>query len=679
MKHNQFPLGALALAMTLAYQPVHATNGFFLPGSGVRSSGMGGVGIAYGADSLSANANPANIVNTGMRGDIGLSVFNPERYAEVGVPAGQRSAFNGTFNGDVESEARYFVMPEMGFTMPLTEQLSVGVAVLGSGGMNTTYPANFFSYRGTPLPGEPIGVDMMQVLVPVSVGYKVNDDHAVGASLVMATTRFRIYGLQAFPVFDGEGYALTANTSALTNVGFDYSYGAGLKLGWQGDFLDDKLTVGLVYTSRTYMTKFDKYKGLFAEQGGFDIPESYGIGFAIKPVKNLVIALDVSRINFSKVKSFGNLGPGTAPLPYSGTNTMEGIPSIDEDTDALGAYDGISSKELGNDAGMGFGWQDQTVYKLGIQYGVNSKLQVRAGYNYGKSPVLDNQLTFNTLAPGVVEKHYTAGFTYKPTDELEITGSYMHVPGNSQVSPPNQNIVGMAAVGMSQRVYGLSLGWVLDPAASGEQYGEGSGNAEPWGFYAGMSLGGTSNRDWTPSSINSALAASGVNATSVIDNTDANGNISWKLFGGYEINRYFAVEGGYIAFQDVFANVSATATTAPTVRTSRLGLQTEAWTLAAKGTYPISENFSLFGKLGAGFWDQTLLTTNTTYYILNNDPRRATMGTQVSESDSGTGLYYGVGASYDLGKYLTLRAEWERFDVDGTDIDAFSGGVVLKF
>jgi hypothetical protein len=40
---------------------------------------MGGVGIAYGRDSLSTAANPANAVNTGMRGDMGFAVFNPER------------------------------------------------------------------------------------------------------------------------------------------------------------------------------------------------------------------------------------------------------------------------------------------------------------------------------------------------------------------------------------------------------------------------------------------------------------------------------------------------------------------------------------------------------------------------------------------------------------------------
>ncbi|QLQ01512.1 MAG: outer membrane protein transport protein [Thiobacillus sp.] len=41
---------------------------------------------------------------------------------------------------------------------------------------------------------------------------------------------------------------------------------------------------------------------------------------------------------------------------------------------------------------MGFGWKDQTIYKLGVNWGVNERLQLRAGYNYGKSPIPDDQL-----------------------------------------------------------------------------------------------------------------------------------------------------------------------------------------------------------------------------------------------------------------------------------------------
>ncbi len=658
MKHalKHAALAASLMTVTSAY----ATNGYFLPGSGVRSSGMGGIGIAYGRDSLSANANPVNILSAGMRGDIGFSIFNPERYAKVGKPAGQTSPFGGTFTGDLESESRYFLLPEMGFTMPLTEQLSIGVAVIGSGGMNTNYPANFFSFAGIPPVSKRIGIDMVQVLAPISVAYKVNETQAIGASLVLAATRFQAHGLDAFPFFDTFA-TITSDPQHMTDNGFDYSYGGGVKLGWQGKFLDDKFTVGLVYTSRISMTKLDKYRGLFAEQGGFDIPENYGIGFAFKPIKNLVISADVERIKFGDIKAFANSGPTTAATPYPGpgapNNAVKAIPST---TDA--------SKELGNNNGMGFGWTNQTVYKLGIQYGVNSKLQIRAGYNYGASTIPNTQLTFNTLAPATVERHISAGFTYKPTDELEITGTYMRVPSNTQISPRNQNIVGMAEIGMLQNIYSLTLGWVLDPGVS--EYGDASVNPKPWGFYAGVGLGQTNNNKWKSSEINSSYSARGITATSDLANTSVNGNIPWKFYGGYEINPFFAVEGGYMAFQDLYANVAATA---PTPSTARLALQNDAWMLAAKGSYPVTKNFDVFAKLGANFWHQTRVTTDTTDFAL------ATTARQTKVSNKGEGLYYGLGASYALSEYFTLRAEWERYDVDGANVDAYTGGFLFKF
>ena len=413
-----FTLKALTVAVALAQTPTaFATNGFFLTGSGFRSQGMGGVGIAYGRDSLSIAANPANVVNTGMRGDMGWGIFNAEPYAATGRSAGQDSPFG--FNPGSESKAKYFIVPDMGMTMPLTEKLYAGFAVVGAG-LGTNYPTNFYkitigSTVHQPI-DEPIGIEMFQMQVPLTVGYKVNETHSFGAALVLAHTRFRAFGLGAFKAFDlaqpqGFGFPISSDPERLTNQGFDYSYGAGVKLGWLGNFMEDKLTLGLSYSSRTYMTKFDKYRGLFAEQGDFDIPENYGIGIAFKPKKNLVISADIVRIKYADVAAIGNRGPGTSATPYPGDcdidcngNAVLGIPSI-----ANPIY------ELGNDQGMGFGWSNMTAYKLGMQYGVNRRLQVRAGLNYAKSPISDDQLTFNTLAPGTVERHYSVGTDYKNT------------------------------------------------------------------------------------------------------------------------------------------------------------------------------------------------------------------------------------------------------------------------
>ncbi len=462
----------LVLASTCFAPGVQATNGYFLPGFGIRSQGMGGVGIAVGGDSLSQAANPANLVGMGMRGDAGVTLFNPVRHAKV-VDRGAGGAGDFGFAGDVESDDELFPMPEMAFSMPIDSQWTVGVAMVGAGGMNTTYRQNLFAapeghFTNSLIdailgPGthanvnSDLGVDLMQVLLPLSVAFKANEQHALGASLVLAAQRFRAYGLDNFAAFTNIPAfqtPITSDTAALTHNQFDWSFGAGVKLGWQGDFFDDRLTVGLTYASRTYMSKFKLYKGLFAEQGDFDIPSNYGIGFSLRPTKDWMVALDVTKIRYSEIASVHNRGPDQ----HDG---LGGIPT------SSSYPDGVAGSNLaaltGADAGMGFGWSDQTVYKLGVSHDLSEQWTVRAGYNYGRSPIANDQLTFNILAPATTERHYSVGFTYRSKESpLEITGTYMYAAAKEQSSCGN-NILDCVSIGMHQNFFGLSASWVLDP------------------------------------------------------------------------------------------------------------------------------------------------------------------------------------------------------------------------
>lgn len=635
---------ALAAACASAF-PAYATNGYFLPGFGIRSEGMGGVGIAYGRDSLSIAANPANAVNTGMRGDIGASIFNPERSAAVGSAAGQSTFFG--FNGESESDSKYFIVPEMGFTMPLDDKLHVGMAVVGNGGMNTTYKKNFFDSNGAQGLGK-LGVDMMQLLVPLTAAYRVNENHSFGASLVLAETRFRAYGLQNFK-------AVSADPDHLTDNGFDYSYGAGIRLGWLGEFLDRRLTVGLTYASKAYMSKFDKYSGLFAQQGDFDIPANYGIGIAIKPVKNLVLAADVTRIEYNGVASVGNRGPGNDTGPGF-LGVQSGFPC---------GILGNSAYCLGNDQGMGFGWQNQTIYKLGIQYGVNNRLLVRAGYNHGKSPIPDDQVTFGTLAPATVEDHYSLGFTYRANDNLEVTGTYLYAAPHSQRAL-HQNIVGAVDIGMHQNVFGVTFGWVLDPGAREmEEYGDGNwGGINFDGWYAGLGVGQSHYRD-VASSIDSAVASAGGTSTTTSVSPLSEG---WKVYGGYQFNKYLAIEGGYTNLNDAHA---VTTITAPSAGTLRTNVATDAWSLALVGTLPLTDKFSLMGKAGAAY----VLPDVTTKASGSGS---GTMASAAIGHDSYRPVY-GVGASYALLDNLNLRAEYERFDLKHINVDLLTAGVAMTF
>lgn len=452
MKRIKSPLAILAAALGIVSMPAQATNGYFLPGFGIRSMGMGGVGIAFGEDSISAAANPANLSRVGHRLDIGVTLFNPVRTATVwdrptdGIDLSKIAGGFG-FHGGGDSSEEIFPMPELGFAMPLFDGISVGIAMVGNGGMNTTYRDNFFNFNGIPGQKFSIGVDLMQILIPITVAYQPVENHSFGFSLIPAVQRFAANGLQAFQAFDAS-MTITSDPNHLTNQGFDWSMGAGARVGWLGSFLDDKVSLGATYSSKIYMSRFEKYQGLFAQQGDFDIPENWGFGIAFKPVKSFVMAYDVMRIRYSRIASVANRGPESYDATWMGSPT-DGIFSTWDPT-----------LELGNDLGMGFGWSDQVVHKFGIQYEVNNKLTVRAGYNYGKSPIANDQVTFNTLAPAVVEQHYSVGFTYKLEKDTELTGYYMYAEQRNQIAC-GQNIIDCADIGMHQNYLGASLSYLF--------------------------------------------------------------------------------------------------------------------------------------------------------------------------------------------------------------------------
>lgn len=387
---------AAVCALPLA---AHATNGYFAPGYGAASIGMGGVGIAYAQDSLSAASNPAGIADVGMRADLGVGLFNPVRSAAVGTPAGGA----GAFNGYSDSSNRYYLIPGMGYTMPWSDKLSFGVAVIGNGGMNTTYKPNFYAFGTTG--SKTIGVNLVQVLMPITAAYKTDEHNAFGISAVLGVQAFSARGLQSFGAFN-----VSSDAAHLTNNGTDYAQGAGVRVGWRGKFFDDdKLTLGATYASKVYMSRFSKYSGLFAGGGNFDIPANYGVGMALKVTPATTLALDVSRIMYSGVPSVGNRGPA-ASLGFTPNNL------------------------LGLENGAGFGWENQTIYKLGVNYKYNEFWDLRAGYNYGKSPIPNDQLAFAVLAPATVEKHYTIGFTYSPNKSSAITMAYLRAANNVQQS-----------------------------------------------------------------------------------------------------------------------------------------------------------------------------------------------------------------------------------------------------
>ena len=146
-----------------------------------------------------------------------------------------------------------------------------------------------------------------------------------------------------------------------------------------------------------------------------------------------MFALDYQRINYAKVQAVGNPSTNQAPL--------------------------------GSDGGPGFGWRNINVIKLGIEYVYSPALTLRAGYNHSDNPVQSRDVSFNILAPGVIEDHVTLGLTYALGNGSELTASYMHAFENSVSGSSLFNSLagpgagGQETITMSQNSLGIAYGY----------------------------------------------------------------------------------------------------------------------------------------------------------------------------------------------------------------------------
>ncbi|MCG8425759.1 MAG: outer membrane protein transport protein [Chromatiales bacterium] len=430
-------LVAIALSSVIAPN-VWATNGYAPHGIGQKAKGMGGAGVAFPQDSLAGGINPAGMAFVGNRLDIGAEIFRPVRDATLTgtdsnpmVPPNPDGFSDGSFDG---SDRELFLIPEFGYNRVLNDRMTLGVSVFGNGGMNTDYAGGIpiFNAGGT----NDTGIDLAQVFIVPTFTYKLNEDNALGIGLNLAVQSFAARGLQGFSAFaaDGDG------VNELTNNGHDISYGAGIRVGWAGR-VSDRVTLGATYQTKTYMTELDDYADLFAEQGDFDIPENYAIGIAIQATPKLTIAADVMRINYSGVDSVGNSVTNFFGCPILGG----GAPN---------------SFCLGGDNGPGFGWDDQTIYKLGLAYQYSPKLTLRAGVNHGDAPISSSETFFNVLAPATVETHLTLGATWQLGDGEELTFSYMHAFEEDIKGTPTPGF-GTADISMYQDSFGIAYSWKL--------------------------------------------------------------------------------------------------------------------------------------------------------------------------------------------------------------------------
>ncbi len=403
-------LGAIGVAA-----PASATNGYFSSGTSIQSKGMAGAGVAIGTGVMGAAQNPATALRYGNQAEACLSLFAPDRSVTVS-PGGPLTA--GTFT----SNKTLFPVPCGGVNFQLNDSTTLGVLLYGNGGLNTEYDTNFFAGLGAG--SSPLGVNLEQLFLSVNLAHQVNDRVTVGIAPVIAAQRFSATGLEAFA-------GLSAFPGQVTNRGDDFAIGVGLNLGALVE-LAPGLTLGANYRTRIDMDNFDRYAGLFAEAGDFDIPATVALGLAYTPQANpaLTLTAEWQRIFYGDVAAIAN------------TSAPPGGP-------------------LGTANGVGFGWKDMDVVRISAEYRYSPKWTLRGGVSWNSEFADPPEAVINTLAPATPQWHASIGATYEWSDRRAIHMSYTHVFDNS-LSGANPALTGVAqqvSERMSQNELSVAVTW----------------------------------------------------------------------------------------------------------------------------------------------------------------------------------------------------------------------------
>jgi OOP family OmpA-OmpF porin len=161
------------------------------------------------------------------------------------------------------------------------------------------------------------------------------------------------------------------------------------------------------------------------------------------------------------------------------------------------------------------------------------------------------------------------------------------------------------------------------------------------GFYLGAGLGGAV----LPFDDDDFLPVPGTQN----EVTKEEGSFAFKAFIGYRFHQHFALEAYYADFGDFDFQRNVTAPVGGTVRAD---VKSSGWGIDGLGIFPLSQQWSLFGKLG-GFYS----TTKTT--LTSSGQVSFVAGTNLNPERKEWNFKIGFGGQYDINRHFAVRAEIE--------------------
>ncbi len=380
---NKLHSTALAAVGCLSAFNAQATLGIFEHGTGIKALGYGGVSYIGVDESTAISANPALAFGLGGRFDLGADFLVVRGGTKISGNAAGPDEYYGS------TGKKYFPIPQFGVTTRIADHWAFGVSAFAAG-LGPDYPrspyARFAQGQGAAVEAGSASAQNSLKIAGISfvLAHEVLPGQSIGLAANVQHQSLSTDGTLPFG-------AVSESPEFVGNQGQHGGFGASFTLGWTGH-ITPWLDGALSYRSKTWQQKIEQYRGLLPDQGRLALPAIFGGALLFKLAPEWNAAVEYQHFAYQRSNAFGN---------------------------SLGLL--FEGRPLGSDNGPGFGWNNQNVYKLGIQHQWAKDWILRGGFIYSTQVLSKSNTLFNGLAPATPKFHVTGGFTYAFGKGSEIT------------------------------------------------------------------------------------------------------------------------------------------------------------------------------------------------------------------------------------------------------------------
>ncbi|MFA8435743.1 MAG: OmpP1/FadL family transporter [Marinifilaceae bacterium] len=389
-------IGFVIALMVLGYSV--KAEGYAVNLQGIKQTGMGHVGTALNFDASSMQFNPGALATLKQKFSFSAGGSLTFTKTEFTNPLGVKEESDNPVGTPFYAYGAYKV----------NEKLAVGLGIYTPFGNKIDWGKD---WSGKYLIQD---ITLTGIYIQPTVSYQLADWISVGAGLNIVYGSFELN--KAFPLFNpADGSYVADGNVELSGSTVKYGYNLGI-------FLQptEKLNVGISYRSKVDIdldqsegdAKFSNVPAPFAPafpDGGIvatlPLPASLNIGLAYQINEKWLVSADVSSVKWDVYKS----------LDFDFVN------------DPTGKLDSKNNRD----------WDNTMIYRLGAQYSLNEKLDLRAGFYYDETPTNDKYYSPET--PGADKIGLSAGLSYQINDHFGLDASLLYIDGKKRTATDTNN------------------------------------------------------------------------------------------------------------------------------------------------------------------------------------------------------------------------------------------------